>query len=149
VWAGGADPLQTRESAKANDESIVLLSKLLTGIELSDSGAGLLVKEIQAIAESGKGEGADCLREAIAEVCGDKFNSRTFGNRLSSYRDRVYDGRYLTSSDARGGVQRWRVRPAESGFGGFGGLNSPQSNLETHVSHQTSEPDYESDGVQV
>lgn len=149
VWAGGADPLQTRESAKANDESIVLLSKLLTGIELSDPGAGLTVKEIQAIAESGKGEGADCLREAIGEVCGDKFNPRTLGNRLSSYRDRVYDGRYLTCSDAGGKVKRWRVRSVDSGFGGFGGLNSPQSNLETHVSHQTSEPDYESDGVQV
>jgi hypothetical protein len=148
VWAGGADPLQTRESAKANDESTLLLSKLLRGIELSDLGAGLLVKQIQSIAESGDGEGADCLREAIAEVCGDKFNSRAFGRRLSSYEDRVYDGRYLTSSGAGGGVLRWRVRRVDSGFGGFSGLNAPHSDLETHVSQQTSEPYDESDGVE-
>lgn len=134
VWAGGADPLQTRESAKANDESTALLSKLLTGIKRCDSGSGLLVKQIQSIAESGKGEGADCLREAIAEICGDKFNGRTFGKRLSSYRDRVYDGRYLTSSDAGGHLQRWRICSVDSGFGGCSGLNMPKSDLETRVS---------------
>lgn len=57
LWAGGADPLLTRESAKANDESSALLSKLLTGIELSDSGVGLTVKEIASVAELGESEG--------------------------------------------------------------------------------------------
>jgi hypothetical protein len=147
VWAGGADPLQTRESAKANDESTSLLSKLLTGIERSDSAVGLTVKDVQSIAESGEGEGADCLREAIAEVCGDKFNSRSFGKRLKSYEDRVYDGRYLKSEKAGGGVLRWRVRPVDGGFGWFCGSNSAHSDLESRVSQQTSEPWDESDGV--
>jgi hypothetical protein len=137
MWAGGADPLQTRENAKANDESTALLSKLLKGIELSDSGAGLTMKAIQATAESGEGEGADCLREAIGEVCGDRFNSRSFGKRLSKYKDRVYGGRQLKSSDAGGGVQRWRVVRVDSGFGGF---NASHSDLETHDWHQISEP---------
>lgn len=140
VWAGGADPLLTQESAKAHDESTALLSKLLTGIELSDSTAGLTVNDIQSIADSGEGEGADCLREAIAEVCGDKFNSRSFGKRLKSYEGRVYDGRYLKSKTAGGGVLRWRVRHVDSGFGGSSEFNSPQSDLETRVSPQASQP---------
>ncbi len=143
LWAGGADPLLTRESAKANDESSALLAKLLAGIELSDSGVGLTVKEIASVAEQGESEGADCLREAIAEVCGDRFNPKSFGKRLKSYEGRVFDGRCLKSEDARGGVKRWRVRTVDGGFSGYGGFENLDKNRTQEKQYDTQQPEGE------
>jgi len=175
VWAGGADPLPTRATALAGDDTAALLGKLIAGIEQADpSCMGLTTKEIQRKTFGSQGDFVEneALSEAVFEICGEHFNGRLFGRRVRGFVGRVHGGKFIESDSAGGGVCRWRVRTAsggfgglgglkstpsdrascvsqdvDGGFGGFGGLNLPQSNLETHVSQQTSQSFDESDGV--
>lgn len=146
VWAGGADPLPTRMTALAGDDTAALLRKLIAGIEQADpSGIGLTTKEIE---QKTFGHQADyseheSLAEAVFEICGERFNGRTFGRRIRGYLGRVHGGKFIDASQARGGVLRYRVRPAGGGLGGFGGSDStPRSivsrSIDTATNPQTS-----------
>jgi hypothetical protein len=130
VWAGGADPLPTRETALAGDDTVALLGKLIAGIEQADhSGIGLKTNEIQRkiCGSQGDFEENEPLAEAVFEICGEHFNARLFGRRVRGFVGRVYGGKYIEAVPAGGGVCRWRVRLASGGFGGLGGSNSTQS----------------------
>lgn len=132
VWAGGADPLPTRATALAGDDTAALLGKLIVGIEQADSsGIGLTTKEIQrkTFGSQADDEEHEALAEAVFEICGEHFNGRQFGRRVRGFVGRVHGGKFIDDDSAGGGVKRWRVRSAESGFGGFRGSNSPRSDL--------------------
>lgn len=129
VWAGGADPLPTRATALAGDDTAALLEKLITGIEQADpTGIGLTVKEIQRKTFGSESElpENEMLSEAVFEICGEKFNAHKLGRRIRGLKGRVHGGRLIDDESAGGGVKRWRVRSAESGFGGLRGSVSPQ-----------------------
>jgi putative DNA primase/helicase len=138
VWAGGADPLPTRATALAGDDTAALLGKLIAGIEQADpSGMGLTTKEIQrkTFGSQGDFEENEALAEAVFEICGEHFNGRQFGRRVRGFVGRVHGGKFIEADSARGGVCRWRVRTAGGGFGGFGGLNSPGSDSQAASPH--------------
>jgi putative DNA primase/helicase len=130
VWAGGADPLPTRATALAGDDTAALLGKLIAGIEQADpTGMGLTTKEIQrkTFGSQGDFEENEALAEAVFEICGEHFNGKQFGRRVRGLVERPHGGKFIDAVPARGGVLRWRVRPVHDGFGGFGGSNSPGS----------------------
>jgi hypothetical protein len=150
VWAGGADPLPTRTTALAGDDTAALLGKLIMGIEQADpSGVGLTTKEIQrkTFGSQGDLDENEALSEAVFEICGERFDARQFGRRVRQFRKRVWEGRYIDDESAGGGVKRWRVRRVESGLGGFNGSKSARSDLEPRVSQQASQYCDESEGV--
>ncbi|MBX3421540.1 MAG: hypothetical protein KF752_08290 [Pirellulaceae bacterium] len=131
VWAGGADPLPTRATALAGDDTAALLGKLITGIEQADpSGMGLTTKEIQrkTFGSQGNFDENEALAEAVFEICGERFEARQFGRRVRGFRKRVWEGRYIDDESAGGGVKRWRVRRVESGLGGFSRSKSARLN---------------------
>ena len=137
VWAGGADPLPTRTTALAGDDTAALLGKLIVGIETADPlGEGLTTKEIERKTFGTQADDADheALAEAVFEICGERFNGRKFGRRIRGFALRVWQGRYIEAESARGGVLRWRVRRADGGFGGFGGSNSPREDSDAKCS---------------
>ncbi len=155
VWAGGADPMLTRATALAGDDTAALLAKLIAGIELADpSGIGLTTKEIQrkTFGSHGELDENEALAEAVFEICGEHFNGKQFGRRMRGFAGRVQGGKFLESVSARGGVCRWRVRSAaggfaDGGFGGSGGLDSAYSDLDSGLSQPLCEPCNESEGV--
>ena len=130
IWAGAADPLPTRETALASDDTVNLLSKLILGIAQADKdGTGLTTKEIESIAfgANGNASGSEALFEAITEICGDHFNNRKFGRRVRNLLGRVWQGQLISAERDRTGVQRWRVRQASAGFAGFEGSKGNDS----------------------
>ena len=130
VWAGGADPLPTRATALAGDDTAALLGKLIAGIEQADaSGMGLTTKEIhrKTFGCQGDCEENEALAEAVFEICGEHFNGRQFGRRLRGFVGRVHGGKFIEDEPAGGGVRRWRVRTASDGFRGLSGSKSTPS----------------------
>lgn len=150
VWAGGADPLPTRATALAGDDTAALLGKLILGLEQADpSGVGLTTKEIErkTFGSQGDCEENEVLSEAVFEICGEHFNGRQFGRRVRGLVGRVHGGKFIEADSARGGVCRWRVRKASGGFGGFGGSISTLSDPIAGMSQQTCLHCNESEGV--
>lgn len=134
VWAGAADPLATRVAATANDDARELLAMLIVGVEEADpDGKGVTTNEIERLLSHRTDEMPPCptLAAAASEICGERFNARRFGRRLRSYIDRIWEGRKITCEKGHGKVNRWAVRPANGGFGGFGGF------LESDPEHGT------------
>lgn len=117
VWAGAADPMATRETARESDDSQALLGMLIHG--LAEAGAdadGLTAKEIERLAAHRPDEAPTCptLVEAVAQICGDRPNARRIGARLRSYAGRYCGGRRIVADKAHNNVTRWAVR-GESG----------------------------------
>jgi hypothetical protein len=126
VWAGAADPLITRETATANDDSRNLLAMLINGLEEADPDRkGLTTKEIENASREcpawENGLSYPTLAEAVSIVCPERFNGQRFGKRMRSYVNRVWGGKKITAETATGGVSRWRVQSAISGSVGSGG----------------------------
>ncbi|GAB5517219.1 primase-helicase zinc-binding domain-containing protein [Rhodopirellula baltica] len=137
VWAGGADPLPTRATALAGDDTAALLEKLIVGIEQADpTGIGLTVKEIQIKTYGSEADIKDneVLAEAVFEICGERFNAHKLGRRIRGMKGRVHGGKFIDNESAGGGVKRWRVRLAESGFGGLRGSVAPQPGADPSLS---------------
>ena len=135
-------PLPTRVAALAGDDTAALLGRLIVGIEQADpSGAGLTTKEIERMTFGPDSDDADheALFEAVTEICGDTFNGHKFGRRVRGLSGRVCKGRFIEGDSAGGGVKRWRVRSAQSGFGGSGGAKSARSPSEPELSGNESD----------
>jgi hypothetical protein len=127
VWAGAADPLPTRKSATESDETRSLLGMLVTGLTEADPDkAGLTVGEIERIVVAQNRDNPSCptLLEAVAAICGDRWNAKRFGRKLLSFKNRTWQGWRIESESAHGGVKRWKVR---EGYGGYSGFENPQS----------------------
>lgn len=59
----------------------------------------------------------EVLAEAVFEICGEHFNAHKLGRRIRRMKGRVHGGKFIDDDSAGGGVKRWRVRSADSGFG--------------------------------
>lgn len=137
VWAGGADPLPTRDTALAGDDTAAILGKLIMGMEQADPyGNGLTTKQIQmrTFGSQGDCDTNEALAEAVFEICGERFDARKFGRRLRQYKKRVWEGRYIDDESAGGGVKRWRVRRVESEFDGSSEAKSARVNHASEMS---------------
>ncbi len=125
VWLGLADPLETRETAKASDGSAELLKLIVYGLlEADPDRAGLTTKQIERLATHKIDDTPTCptLLEAIAEICGEKFSGKVFGCTLRAFQGRTVDGMQIRSANAGRGLKKWLVRSVEGGDGCFGGF---------------------------
>ena len=151
VWSEHADPLPTRQTATAQDESAGLLGRLITGLEKADaSGLGMTTKEIR-FATFGDGKDDpdnEILAEAVGSICGDFFSANRLANRLSSLRGRIWEGRCIDNASAHGGVKRWRVCKSDGWVGGGGGSKSPRSVTETACVTNNTQNNFESEGIE-
>ena len=114
VFAGQADPWQTRETVRDADRSAEMVRLLHAGIEEADvHSEGLTTAEIvQLLSHRVDQDDVDSwpvLRTAITELCGAKIDSRKLGYGLRRYRGRVCAGKRLESRAGHGGVKRWFV----------------------------------------
>jgi len=128
VWAGLADPLPTRETAKADDASGAVVRGLIAGLqEMDEHGDGMLAREIVSkLNDPAYGNRYPAMREAVAEVATHRgaIDHQRLGYVLRKYRGRIADGFQLVGVPGRGGVLKWSaVRHASSvpGGGGDGG----------------------------
>jgi len=123
VWAGLADPLKTRETAKADDQSSSIVRGLIGGlIEIDQSGGGLTVREIVTALNSAKDNEFTSMREVVTEHATTKGNID--GRRLTyvfrRYKGRVANGWQIAGESAKGGVMRWRCVSVEGDHGDHG-----------------------------
>ncbi|HRF02329.1 MAG TPA: hypothetical protein PLI18_17580, partial [Pirellulaceae bacterium] len=104
------DPLATREAAKSADESAALLGLLIAGLEEIDPNSrGVTTRQIGAALAEAPSEGRfPSLAEAVDQICGAKFNPRTFGRTLTSLHGRRLEGRMIVVEAAGGHAKRFR-----------------------------------------
>ena len=142
VWAGLADPLDTRtELVETADRGRQALAALLDGLDRADPGGGLKAVEIVRRLSDSPLHHPDLL-DAVQEMCdmpgGKMPGSRALGNRLRTVRGTVCGGRALDCREVSG-VARWFVRPVAApapgsrgpgrGSGGSGGSDSGPGKL--------------------
>jgi hypothetical protein len=116
VWVGLPDPGETRlllqESADVATESMAVLLQCL---ELLDPNRrGLTAAEIvQTLKEPGLDtpDYLGDLRDAVEALAG-RLDARALGNRLRSYRRRVFGGRFVDQAGLQKRAARWAVFPA-------------------------------------
>jgi hypothetical protein len=113
VWAGLTDPLETRQTAKADDESGSIVRGLIGGLrEIDDSGEGLTAREIvNLITDTDNQTAFPTMREIANEVgvYKGKLNSKSLGLAFRKYRGRVANDWKIDGEPDRNGVIRWRA----------------------------------------
>lgn len=140
VWAGCADPWQTRETVRDADRSAELVRLIHAGIEEADNECnGVTTADIERLLSHPVSLDAldqwPTLRIAMTELGGANPQSRKIGYGLRKYRGRVCAGKRLESRPGHGGVKRWFVEMVEKpqiacgGDGGNGGDEISQFNV--------------------
>ena len=121
VWAGLADPLATRETAKADDTSGAIVRGLIGGLlELDEHGDGLTVREMVALLDDAANtDRYPAMREAVAEVATHRgqIDQRRLGYAFRKYRGRIANGWQIDGQAVHGGVIRWAAKKADGGHG--------------------------------
>jgi hypothetical protein len=133
VWAGMPDPGQTRlllqEQADVAVENMAVV--LACWEKLDPDRRGLTAAEvIQLLYKAPPGQTPEHhadLKAALEALLG-KPDSRSLGNRLRSYRRRVFQGRFIDQAGEQQRAARWAVYPAKD----FGARVK-----KTHETHQT------------
>lgn len=150
VWAGCADPWQTRETVRDADRSAEQVRLIHAGIEEADIDRnGLTTADIERLLSHPVGQDSSdqwpTLRIAMTELCGAKPQSRKIGYGLRRFRGRVCAGKRLESRPGRGGVKRWFVERIENlqiesgGDGGNGGDEITQAGVKHTIKEPLSE----------
>jgi putative DNA primase/helicase len=144
VWAGQADPWQTRDAMRDVDQSAEIIRLLHAGIEQADvEGSGVTSADIARLLDSPVSEDKidawSTLRVAIEELCdGRKITSQRIGCGLRKFKGRVSGGKRLNSRPGHGGVKLWFIEAVEKvptgGDGGDGGdeINHSGKKSEEH-----------------
>lgn len=133
VWTGLADPLSTRESAIASDESREVMAMLIAGLQEADpDGCGVTARQIERLVNQRPDE-CQTLTEVASEICGPKFDTRRFARRLRTYLGRSWNGLRIECDSCHGGVKRYFVRRAAGGCGGCGGSHLAKTPREAVV----------------
>jgi hypothetical protein len=133
VWAGDADPGDTREALRAeSDVASAALADLVAGWEEVSARFGGQCTVAQVLGELARNDAAhgdphdreplrfETLRNAFAELCpgpaGKLPSVRQVGNTLRRFRGRVVAGKALTSPrEDRNGSAVWTVRAVSPG----------------------------------
>lgn len=137
VWAGLADPAETRAIVREADRSVELLGLIHDALEEADAGRGVTTAEIVRLLEPhSRTDASDpypILRAAVAEICGSKIDARRLGIELRKHLGRVWKGRRLErEDDSHGKVARWRVVDLR-GPAGPAGTFSPSNAGDPHT----------------
>lgn len=124
VWTGLADPLTTRETAKADDTSGAVVRGLIGGLlEVDEHGDGLTVREIVAALEAPENAPRyPAMREAISEVATHRgmIDQRRLTYAFRKYKGRIGNGWQIVGESARGGVIRWAAKRISGDHGDHG-----------------------------
>lgn len=145
VWTGLADPLTTRETAKADDQGGAIVAGLIGGlIEIDDSGDGMTSREIvEALNHKDNAERFPTLRDVVAEIATVKgvIDARKLGNTLKAYRGRIAGGyRIEGKPSGRNKVVAWKTEKVAAGSAGSAGSDlSHRPTREAHVRAHTHE----------
>ena len=125
VWAGFADPLETRDTAKAEDASGAIVRGLIGGLlEMDEHGDGLtgsqIIKQLEDPANAAR---FPTMREAVAEAAMSRgsISPKRLGCTFRKYRGRIANGWRLEGELNRTGVMRWRAESATAGDAGHAG----------------------------
>jgi hypothetical protein len=115
VWAGLADPGETRVTVADGDPTAEALGVLLTAWQRADPDrrgltAGDFLKRVQEPHESGPEWAADA--RAALDVLLDRLDARALGTRLRTYRRRVVGGLFFDRAGERQNAVRWAVYAA-------------------------------------
>jgi hypothetical protein len=115
VWAGLADPGETRVTIADGDPTAEALGVLLTAWRQADPDrrgltAGDFLKRVQEPTESCPEWAADA--RAALDVLLDRLDARALGTRLRTYRRRVVGGLFFDRAGERQHAVRWAVYPA-------------------------------------
>ncbi len=117
VWAGGADPLPTRATALAGDDTAALLVKLIEGIEQADPyGNGLTTKQIlekDVWKPRGLRRKRSSCRSGVRDLRRAGLTGDNLGGVFDGFAGRVHGGQFIVAESAGGGVCRWRVETCE------------------------------------
>jgi hypothetical protein len=131
VWVGLPDPGETRYLLQVQaDVTAEAMSLLLACWERMDPDCrGLTAAEVvdrlfKRPQESPPDWHAD-MRSAVETLAG-RGDSRALGNKLRSYRRRIFSGRFIDQAGTQHRAARWVVLPA-SDFGRSGEKDSPHS----------------------
>ena len=134
VWAGLADPAETRqELTHGADPKTQALAALMSGLQAFDpAGVGLTVSDIMRLLfddSEGRMESAGWIRDALVQLCptsnGSLAGPQKIGMTLHHLRKRNVGGRCLDSRQ-RNHSAAWYVRNIEQGTkGATGGISSP------------------------
>jgi hypothetical protein len=135
VWVGLPDPGETRlllqERADVAAESMGVILRCLE--EMDPERRGKTAAEVIQVAKNETGSHAD-LRDALEGLLG-KLDARLLGNKLRSYRRRVFEDRFIDHAGTKQRAARWAVFPAEA---------FRNAAKDTHQTHQTHRPGGES-----
>ncbi len=153
VWAGLADPLPTRLTAKADDASGAIVRGLIGGlIELDEHGDGLTVREmVTMLNDPNNAERFPAMREVVSEVATSRgaIDQRRLGYAFRKYRGRIANGWRIVGEQNRTGVQCWKAESATAGDAGDAGDVFPDlirggvcvTHIDAHVSHTYTDGD--------
>lgn len=135
VWAGMADPGETRVTISDSDPTAEALGALLVTWQQADPHRrGLTAGEfIKIVQDSQPREWTDMARAAL-DVLLDRVEARMLGNRLRSYRRRIVGGLFFDRAGERQNAIRWAAYPAEA----FG--RRLEKTHETHETHAPASP---------
>jgi hypothetical protein len=132
VWAGMADPGETRVAISEGDPTVEALGALLVAWQQADPHRrGLMAGEfIKIVQDSDAPEWAETAKAAL-DVLLDRVDARMLGNRLRSYRKRIVGGLFFDRAGERQNAIRWAAYPAEE----FG--RRPEKTNQTNNTHAT------------
>jgi hypothetical protein len=113
VWIGMPDPGETRlllqEHADVTAEAMGIFLRALEQLD-SERRGHTAAEIIQMLRDDPPTDHVD-LRDAVEGLVG-KLDARLLGNKLRSYRRRVFAGRYLDYVGIAHGAKRWAAFPA-------------------------------------
>lgn len=93
IWAGAADPLETKREIRDADDSAQLVTAWHKAFaELDPDGDGLTTSDLLNHYQNGK---SDLLTAAVEEGCYRGVTARTIGNAIKKHKGRVIAGRRL------------------------------------------------------
>lgn len=124
-----ADPLATRETAKADDTSGAIVRGLIFGLlELDEHGVGLTAREMVALLDDdANADRFPTMREAVAEVATHRgmIDQKPLTYAFRKYKGRIANGWQIVGESARGGVSRWAAKPISGDHGDHGDHPNP------------------------
>ncbi|QEF99753.1 hypothetical protein Mal15_38190 [Stieleria maiorica] len=133
VWAGCSDPMDTIETAQADDDSAAIVAGLIGGLlEIDDTGDGMTCREIIDRLNDAENAGRfPAMREVVAEVGmkGGRPDVSRLGYAMRKYRGRVCNGYRIAQEQGHAKQNRWFAKPAS--IGGHGGHGSQVEESET------------------
>ena len=131
VWAGYPDPLNGQEATREDDPARVALMSLLSAWHAHFGNRPQALRDVLGRALDRAAAGDFELRDAIAEVAGDRsgeMSALRLGKYLQAHAGRIVSGLAFKRGTLYAGAVRWLIEPRSIGGGdGVGGSSHNQA----------------------